>query len=665
MIKVFLDFETQSESNLPKVGAIKYAQHPSTGILCLGYKIGLAETKIWVPSIHPNVPLDLERALTNKSHIFVAHNAIFEQAIYEFVMRKHTFLPALPPERWSCTASKAACVAIPRNLEGAALVMNLKVQKDMQGNRLIKKYMKPRTVWNNWYQTGDLLDEPKKYFDDPEELDDIYKYCITDVDTEFELDNALPDLIPFEREVWLENQRMNLRGVQIDIEAVTQILRCIEVESISLHAKAEELSGLKVTQREKLLKWVRSQGVRITNMQAGTVREIIKKDIPKNVKKVLKIRQAVSRTSTRKYWAMLERAGEDGRVRDLSMYHGASTGRESGTGLQIHNLPKGKIKDTDLAIDVIRDSDLGTQKLIYGDVMELYSSCIRGMVIPTPGLVMYAADFNAIECRVLNWIAGNEPVLKDFRLGRDPYLKMASAIYGVRITKEETDKRQLGKTAELGAGFQMGPDRFFQTCKDWGVNGGKGVPMPLAKKAIEIYRRTHKPVVSLWSNLERAAIKAVQTGDTIKINKTVWVKRKGFLWCTLPSGRKIAFRAPTVRNEPTPWGDLRPKLYHWSIDPKTKQWSNGATYGGKLTENVVQATARDIMIDAVLRMKTKGFTYLFSVHDEIIAEAKLRNGMSAEFHLKEFEKILTTLPPWAKGLPIAAKGWSGPRYKKA
>lgn len=363
---------------------------------------------------------------------------------------------------------------------------------------------------------------------------------------------------------------------------------------------------------------------------------------------------------------MLNRAGADGRVRDLAMYHGASTGRESGTGLQLQNLPKGKIKNTTAAIDrVVSTGDMEYIEAVYGDPMAVFSACIRGMVTASPGFNLYAADYNAIEARVLAWIAGDEPALEVFRKDRDPYIRMASGIYGIpyeTILKGVLAGdayyillRQLGKTAELGCGYQMGGPKFFKTCIDWGV---KGVDLDLAIKAVRAYRELHGPITKLWPRMEKLAIKAVrQPGKAFVANRVAWGMSNNFLWCKLPSGRKLRYYGPTIKQEPAPWGEMRPKLYHWYVNSMTKKWELGPTYGGLLVENIVQATSRDLTMGAALAMKEAGYRYLFQVHDELVGESKKGN-------VTEFEKILTTLPPWAKGLPIVAKGWSGKRYKK-
>jgi len=334
------------------------------------------------------------------------------------------------------------------------------------------------------------------------------------------------------------------------------------------------------------------------------------------------------------------------------MYHGDHTGRESGTGIQVKNLPKGKIKNTNQAIEVIQSGDLEYIEMLYGDAFQAFSSCLRGMITATPGWWLYAADYNAIECRVLNWLAKETEVLNDFKNGIDLYVKMAKRV--------GSDNRQLGKTIELASGFQMGAAKLHQTCIDWGVNGGKGITEDEAERAIQAYRKSHPNVVKFWPAMEKAAIMAVRNkSKLIKTNYGInWGTWKNFLFCELPGGKRLYYHGPEVRQEPTPWGEFRPKLYHWHIENTTKRWVCSATYGGKLVENIVQATSRNLMFDAALKLKAHGYQLMFTVHDEIVAESK-------DGSLEEYENILMRLPTWAKDLPISVKGWKDFRFKKA
>ncbi len=675
-----LDYETRSEADLKKTGAIKYAEHPSTEVLCLAYKIDDRPTVGWSPFIKSpashtrTVMRELYCLSIDPDVTWIAHNAPFEQAIFEHVFRRtNSNFPVMPPERWKCTAAKAAACALPRNLEGAALALDLAVKKNMDGRRLMLKYMKPTRKWIKWKLDG-KGDEPAKWHDDEMELWAIQDYCKTDVEAEYLLDRALPDLIPSEREIWLLNQSMNMRGVQIDMYTTRHIVAMMAEHSKVLQARVGEITGGAVKsalQVGALLDWLDENGATLPDLRAGTVREVLAEyNLDANTAEVLKIRQALSKTSTKKYHAMIARASADGRVRDNAMYHGASTGRESGTGIQVHNLPKGSIKNTDLAIDCIRSAildstgtyDIDWIECLYGDPMEVFSSCVRGMITASmytgrEKWELFAADYSAIEARVLAWLASDETALNTFRRNEDPYIKMACWIFNCKPEEVTRAMRQIGKIAELGLGYQMGAKKFLATCHSWGVTD---VTEEIAARAVTAYREAHAPITRMWPNIERAAIMAVQMPrKVIKLNRLAWAVEGGFLWCQLPSGRKLRYYGPTIRQELTPWGSPAPKLYHWGVNPLTKKWECAATYGGKLVENITQAVARDITMAAALKMERAEYRYLFQVHDEIVAERIKGRGSVAEF-----TKILTTLPPWAAGLPIVAEGWNGPRYKK-
>lgn len=663
MDKMTFDYETRSEIDIKKIGASLYARHPSTEPMCFSYSINKDEPKLW--RMGDKAPNDFIKFLNNPKNIIGAHNAGFEYLITKFVLPKFLDVPKVHIERFRCTAAKAAACSLPRKLEKACEVLDLTEKKDMVGHRLMLKHTKPRTAWKDWDNAGRLWQEPKKYFDDEIEREIIYKYCIQDVKAEIALDERLPDLSPYEQEVWTLNQKMNFRGIQIDIETVKKIIKMIELTVIKSHEKVKQITKGKVDsalQVQKLLKYLQSIGYNFENLKAPTVKlALASEDISDDIYELLNARQIASKTSTKKFYAMVQKAHTDNRVRDLTMYHGANTGRESGTGLQIQNLAKGNIKDTDKAIEFIKENELEDIELYYAKPMDLFSSCIRGMITASPGHELFVSDYNAIECRIVNWLAGHESVIQTFRefdvsgdIEKCPYRIMASRILGKPVKNITDGERFLGKTAELGCGYQMGDSRFYQTCIEWGV---PDVTKKLAKKAVQVYRDTHQPVKQLWFNYENAAIQAVTTKKKVTVNRCSFHCSEGFLWITLPSGRRLAYYRPSIKMEMTPWNERRPKLYYWYMDQN--KWVKGASYGGLLTENICQATARDVAVNGTKLASNGGFKYMFQVHDEVISEA-----VKGEKNLKEYNDYLSRVPTWAIGLPIRVGGWNGFRYKK-
>lgn len=302
---------------------------------------------------------------------------------------------------------------------------------------------------------------------------------------------------------------------------------------------------------------------------------------------------------------------------------------------------------------------LGT---LYGDPMSVFSSLLRSMIVAPKGYVLDVADYAAIEARVLFWVAKHADGIKAFKDGRKLYEELATDIFNVPLPKVTTDQRFVGKQATLGCGYGMGFKKFEDTCRQL----GQEVSEELAQTAVRTYREKHKPVVKLWSNLERAAVAAIQNpGKKYSINYTSWYVSGDFLWCQLPSGRRLAYYGPRVAMEPPKWdrhGEKRPRVYHWGVDSRTRKWCESPTYGGKLTENVVQAISRDLMGEAMLRIEAHGaWRIVLSVHDELVAERDLRRkDASTEL----FCKLMATVPDWAEGAPVKVEGWSGLRYRK-
>ncbi len=698
-----LDYETRSEIDLKKVGAFEYANHSSTQILCVSWRVGTrAElkqqlrlqaqweaayraqypqgtmsnphaAKIWSPAF-PNegdLPGELLKFLTNDSIKLVAHNALFEQVITRFVLPK--MIPRivmktetkinkilfLPHDRWICTASMAAALALPRNLEGACQALSLPVQKDMTGRRLILKYCKPRKSSKT---------NKAKWHSKARDLRRIMQYCQTDVDAETWLFLTLPPLSEDERQVWLLDQKINFRGFKADRSLVEIALKLIAEETKNLNKETGEItSGCLSTanQRDGVLKWLHREGVFLPDLRAKTVADAIKEGLATgDNRRLLQIRQAISKTSTKKYAAFEARSRTDGRVRDILVYHTASTGRWGGAGVQPQNFPRGTIDDTAQACDVLTTGDLEFIKLVYGSPMDVLSSCLRSVICAPKGRELFCADYAAIEARVLFWIAKHTSGLKAFTEDRPMYEEMATAIYNINYIENVTKlQRQVGKQAFLGCGYGMGWKKFLQTCKNFGIE----VDEETSQVAVNAYRSLHAPVVKLWSNFEKVAIEAVkQKGKKFSVNYTTWWVESlpgtdlDFLWCKLPSGRKLAYFGPKLKYEKTPWGDKRAVLYHWGVDPYTKKWAFAGTYGGKLTENVVQAISRDLMAKAMLGLEADKFELILTVHDEILAECQNPD----EIKFSRFKELMASTPLWAKGCPVKVEGWHGERYRK-
>lgn len=648
---LFVDFETFSEVEIGDVGAWEYSKHPSTEVVCAAWKI--ATRKDHGPRAHSwcqrtgkiGQAWELRKALKNPNIYKVAWNCGFDRAIAANVMG----IPQ-PLESWIDAAAVAAAHALPRDLDRACKALGTKHKKNPDGRKLVLRYSKPKRVTKKDPSTRHL---------DVEGLQRFVEYCEDDVEAMVEAYFDLPPLSKEEREVFLLNQRINTRGVNTDQRLLRCALEMIERETKRLDDEAKEITKGRLNsarQRNEVLRFLDDHGCHLPDLTKLTVDHALQsRSVRESSKRLLEIRQAISKTSTAKYFAFRDRTKTDGRVRDLQLYHGAGPGREAGTGVQPHNLPKPTLDDIPTAVSAIRTGDLAWTYAVTGDVMEALSSSIRGVLIPSTGMRMVAADYNAIEARTVLWLAGDLEGLQEFEDG-DPYKTEAVGIYKVPLDKITEAQRDIGKRTVLGGGFQMGPDRFVENCAKFGVI----VDLDLAKRAIGAYRKKHIKVKNFWYEIERTAIRAVQNPGkriTMKNGKVHWYVLGKFLYAELPSGRRIAYFGPEIKEELTPWGEPRPKLYRWYVDPKTKQWVKGHTYGGELTENVTQGTARDIMVQGQLRTERHGYYPLFSVHDECVGERKSPD-------VKEFEQLMGVLPSWAKGLKLRVKGFECDRYRK-
>ena len=664
---LILDYETRSEAPLKKCGAWEYSKHRTTEILCVASRFGTREelrneldrkvpAKIWSPFIDPYMPAELYQCFCDLETILVAHNAGFEEAITLNTLPRVSpgiQFNSLPPDRWLCTASLAASLALPRNLEGACMALGLRHQKDMEGHKLMLKMCKPRKLTKK---------NPEKWWMNDADLQKLMLYCAKDVDAETEFFLRAKPLIPQERKIWVLDQKINLRGFTVDQKLVDQTLKMIALETENLNEETAEMTwgGLEsTTQRDAMLRWLEDEGVILPDLRAKTISDAIKSgDVEGDALRLLHIRQAISKTSTSKYKAFKARTGADGRVRDSLVYHAAHHGRWGGAGVQPQNFPRGAFKDIPTAVKAVLTGDLEWVRFLYGNPMNVFASCLRGAIIASPGKRLFCADYASIEVRMLFWFANHVAGIKAFNEDAKMYEDMASEVYGIPAAKilKDSIERFVGKTLILGSGYQMGGDKFQKSCADQGIE----ISLELAKLAIEVYRRKHWPVKKLWYNLERAAIAAVKNpGKAYTINNTTWFVKGDFLWCRLPSGRHNAYYKPCLKTLKTKWGEWKTMLCHYGVNQRTRKWELAPTYGGKLTEHVVSGASRDLMAEGMVRAEDAGYEILISVHDELLAEREDGTGS-----IEEFKSLMVNGSAWAAGAPIKAEGWSDYRYRK-
>ena len=663
--RAFIDFESRSACNLRKCGAWRYSQDPTTEVLCLGFRLPYWEpgrTGLWHPvacggAVEEGAAdlRDLDELLQwiESGALVEAHNAWFEYCLWTNVMQPRFEWPAIPSASWRCSAALAAAHALPRGLDKALAALGLPIAKDPAGAKLLKKTAKPRKPRKAEVAAWEAASCPLLWWEEKELLQQLSAYCRQDVLAEEALSAALPDLNLLEQRIFHLDLKMNAYGFRTDLEAIQVALDDIKTETLILNRELSQLTGgypATITQRGKLLTWLNEHGVELHDTQADTVAAELARwqryEAKPPARRVLEILQTLGRSSNAKYVAFQNWVSPmDARVRGSLLYHGATTGRWTGVGVQPHNFPKGSIRDMEGAWQALK---LGA----CNSPMSMLSEALRGVIIASPGMQLFVGDYVAIEARVLLWLAEDD--LTPFDAGRDIYSEMAGDIYGYPCNKIDFPKeRSIGKVAILGLGYQMGASKFQATCAKYGIT----VDDQLAVETVAAYREKFWRVKQLWREQEAGAIAAVTFGDQ-RANKINWFLELPFLYAELPSGRRLAYPDPQLQQRTTPWGAQQTVLSFMGVSPLNHKWSRQVTYGGMLVENLVQAISRDIMAEAMLRCHEGGrYLPVLSVHDELVAEAKKGS-------LSEFEELLTQVPSWAPGMPIAAEVWQGGRYAK-
>ncbi len=655
-MNIHLDFETRSTVDIRKCGAWVYSLHPSTEVLCLAYALDDGEVKLITKD-------EIEKGIVysfsfSPEDIFTAHNAAFEHHIWQNILVKRFGFPAIPARQWRCTAAKAAVLALPRALGNCAAALDLPYQKDMEGYKIMMKMCKPKKPTKKEKSFDELSGEfPLRWHESEEDFEILHKYCIGDVEVERSIDYEIRDLSKNEQEVWFLDQVINQRGIRIDMEAVSAALELVAQYAVECEAEVDELTDGyvdRVSRRQKVLTWIQTQGISLQDYTKETVNEALSGTLPPKVRRVLEIRRQLGKTSTAKYEAFTKATDDRGILCDTLLYHGASPGRWTGKLVQLHNPPRGTLKDTGACIDLMKRRDLEMFQMFYPEVMEAISSCIRGMLIAREGKEFFVSDFNAVEVRVLFWLANEVSGLTRYEKGQDLYVDMAMRIF--ETTDIDELKRFVGKQTVLGCGYGMGlnGERFQATCRQHGVT----VSTKVAQTCPRMYRETYRAVPKFWKATEKAAIQAVLTGKTIRCGKIIWVVNKDFLYAKLPSGRCLAYHKPEIHEMAlTHMGNL------------DHEYVRQTTWGGILVQNLCEGVARDIMVNGMFNVESAGYKVLLTVHDEVMSEREKRgrqkNLVVKGGNLEEYNKLLTSLPEWASGCPVKADGWKGNRYKKA
>ncbi len=674
-----IDFESRSACSLRKSGAWKYSIDPTTEILCLAYRLPAWESgrvELWAPAFpHLGIAETYEEGLydfiqwVESGGLLAAWNASFERCMWTNILTTRFGWPLPSISQWKCSAAKAAAHALPRGLEGAGSALALSIVKDTEGAKAMKKAMKPRKSWkkerDQSAKTGIPL--PNILWHESRELfEKVWAYCRVDILAEEAISQTLPDLSPEEQTIYTLDQTINERGFQLDGCAVSTALHLIAGETKRLNGELSVVTGGKVqkaTQRAQMIKWFASEGLDLPDTQKETIDDLLDSqdlpnadNMPDSCKRGLEIIRTLGRSSTAKYEAMKNWMDpHDNRIRGGLLYHGATTGRWSGSGVQPHNFVRGSIKDMDGLWEALKAGRPFLRKDgVAIDLMVALSEGLRGAIVAAEGKSLFVADYAAIEARVVMWLAGEKEALNIFRTGADIYLDMASDIYGYPCNKKDhSAERQIGKIAILGLGYQMGASKFRATCE----KGGSIIDEEFAQSVVSAFREKYWRVKQMWWDQEDAAISAVLSNRPVTCGYVSWVPEGSFLYCVLPSGRRIAYPFPEIRPRSTPWGAVKNSLTFMGIHPLSRKWVRQTTYGGSLVENITQSVARDVMAEAMLRCELSSYPVVLSVHDEGISER-------AGGDLDEFLALMSKNPKWSVGLPIACEGFVTRRYKK-
>jgi DNA polymerase len=642
---LFWDIETRSMASLEDAGAFRYAADPGTEVLVIAYAVDDGEPQTWVPG--QDIPTEFATAASDPSWVVVAHNHMFERVVADYVLGPRYGWPAIPITQQRCTMSMALANALPAALENVTQALALPHQKDTEGHLLMKRVSRPR--------------RDGSYVDGKVERARLALYCKRDVEAERAVYRCLPPLSPAEQALWELDAIINARGFHVDVALATAARAMARSESAALDTEIANLTAGEITsvnQVQRIVAFVRRHGHALQSLAKRNVVALLADSPSDHVRTLLELRRLGARASTRKFDALLRSVGTGDRLRGTLRFHASSTGRWSGSHFQPQNLKKAEVADIDTAIDAVlagdldRVRELGAPLTVAGDVA-------RSAICAAPGHKLIGADFSAIESRVLAWLANESWKLltyKRFDASGDPtsepYCVMASQALRRTVTPDDEAGRGFGKTYDLAFGFGGGVGAWRKFDASETYSDGE------VEQFKQAFRTAHRATVRFWHALERAAHLSLRTGKHVELasGKLSFTVDAGTLFMTLPSGRRLAY--PDARVTAGKFEDSSELRYK---DNARGGWAEVGAWYGTLTENAVQAVARDLLGAALLRLEQAGYPVVLHVHDEVVCEV----SESGEATTDEFRRLMTTQPVWAADLPIAAKVWTRNRYAKS
>lgn len=648
MKKLSCDIETFSDVDLIRCGVYKYADSPNFEMLLFAYAVDDGDVHIIDIAGGEELPEEIIQAIKSDTVVKTAYNAQFERVC----LSRYLKLPEgeyLNPQSWYCTAVQAAELALPLSLANVGSVLGLERQKMTEGKELIKYFCVPcKPTKSNGNRTRN------RPCHDINKWETFKKYCMRDVDVERQIADKLK-MYPIsdeEHRLYVLDQIINDRGVLVDSELAEQAVKLNSIQTAVAVEQAYMITGLEnpnsVTQ---LKQWLKEKGVEIESLSKKSVKSLAD-ETDGDVSEMLKLRLLMAKTSVKKYEAVIRSVCSDNRVHGMMRFCGANrTGRWSGNILQPQNLPQNHLPDLTLARDIVKDGDFEMLDMMFGNVPNVLSELIRTVLIPKPNHRFIVADFSAIEARVLAWIAGEQWRIDTFKNGGDIYCASASKMFKVPVEKHGVngELRQKGKISELACGY----GGSVGALKNMGAVE-MGVQENELQGLINDWRNANPHIVRFWYEVGNAAMKAIKEKTTVPLGKLVFAYERGILFIRLPSGRRLSYIKPRIGTNRF-GGD---SITYMGIN-SAKKWDRLETFGGKLTENIVQGTARDLLANALINAANAGYDTVFHVHDEIICEVP--NGYGS---VDELCKLMCIKPEWADGLPLNADGFECEYYKK-
>lgn len=649
MTELGIDIETYSSNDLTSCGVYKYVEAPDFTILLFAYSIDGEKAQCIDLASGEVLPDWIIAALTDPDVLKTAFNAAFER----ICLTKYLGLSKpLDPAQWQCTMVLAARMGLPLSLGQCGEVLHLAEGKMTEGKALIRYFSVPGKNGKRHLPA-----------DAPDKWQTFKDYNNRDVDVEQAIRKRVRRLQPaaFDELLYVADQEINDRGVMIDQVLVDAAARFDDEYKAELLKQAQEMTGMENPNSPAQIKdWISQvTGFTVASLNKKNLDDLEKQLIywPK-AQQVLAIRREMGKTSNKKYSAMQTCVCKDGRIHGLLQFCGAArTGRWAGRLVQVQNLPQNHLESLDYARYLVKQGDLDEFEMNYGNVTQVLSELIRTAFIAAPGHTFHVCDFSAIEARVIAWLAGEEWVLDVFRSNGDIYCANASRMFKVPVEKhgQNAALRQKGKIATLALGYGGGVSALEA------MGGSKlGLTEDEEKEIVKLWRDSNPRIVKMWGIIEKAAISAIKTGKSVTVHRGIQIGRRwGMLTITLSSGRTICYPRAVIETEYNDgWRGDHEIIEYEGLNQTTKKWGSIRTYGGKLTENIVQAVARDILGIVILRAREKGLPVVFHIHDEIIVEA------TPDQTLDQVEALFSEPIDWCRDLPLKGAGYSTPYYLK-